>query len=122
VDFVSVQKDVSAADAALLSENDVLQLGQDFQDFADTAAVLVMLDLLIAVDTSIAHLGGAMGKGVALLVPFSPDFRWLLDRTDSPWYPTMRLFRQSVIGDWSGPVNQVYRELTDVVSRRASTG
>jgi ADP-heptose:LPS heptosyltransferase len=122
VDFVSVQKDVSAADAALLSENDVLQLGQDFQDFADTAAVLAMLDLLIAVDTSIAHLGGAMGKGVALLVPFSPDFRWFLDRTDSPWYPTMRLFRQGVIGDWNGPVEQVRRELTDVISRRASAG
>ena len=72
----------------LLSEHGVLQLGQEFADFADTAAVVAMLDLVIAVDTSVAHLAGAMGKAVALLVPFSPDWRWLLDRTDSPWYPT----------------------------------
>ena len=87
-------------------EHGVLQLGQEFADFADTAAVVAMLDLVIAVDTSVAHLAGAMGKAVALLVPFSPDWRWLLDRTDSPWYPTMRLFRQTAIGDWGGPIGR----------------
>ena len=101
IDFVSVQKEVSAAQAAILREHGVVQLGQEFKDFADTAAVVAMLDLLITVDTSVAHLAGAMGKAVALLVPFCPDFRWLLDRTDSPWYPTMRLFRQPAIGDWN---------------------
>jgi ADP-heptose:LPS heptosyltransferase len=100
LDFISVQKEVSESSAGVLSEYGVYQLGQEFDDFADTAAVVSMLDLLITVDTSIAHLGGAMGKAVALLLPFSPDFRWLLDRTDSPWYPTMRLFRQAKRDDW----------------------
>ena len=111
IDFFSVQKEVSEAQAAILDDNGVVQLGQEFSDFADTAAVVAMLDLIIAVDTSVAHLAGAMGKAVALLVPFSPDFRWLLDRTDSPWYPTMRLFRQSAIGDWDTPLARLREEL-----------
>src|SRR5262249_42296801 len=85
LDFISVQKEVSDAQAALLRDHGVIQLGQEFKDFADTAAVLAMVDLFITVDTSVAHLAGAMGKAVAMLVPFSPDFRWLLDRSDSPW-------------------------------------
>ena len=88
LEFFSVQKDVNEAQAALLRDYGVIQLGQEFADFADTAAVVAMLDLLISVDTSVAHLAGAMGKAVALLLPFSPDFRWLLNRNDSPWYPT----------------------------------
>ena len=76
-----------------------------------------MLDLVIAVDTSVAHLAGAMGKAIGLLVPFAPDFRWMLDRTDSPWYPTMRLFRQSAIGDWDTPLARIRNELADVASR-----
>lgn len=111
IDFVSLQKDVGEA-AAALSERGVDQLGQEFSDFADTAAVVAMLDLVISVDTSVAHLAGAMAKAVALLVPFSPDFRWMLDRTDTPWYPTMRLFRQSAIDDWEGPLQRLHRELT----------
>ena len=64
-----------------------------------------------------------MGKAVALLVPFSPDWRWLLDRTDSPWYPSMRIFRQATIGDWDGPLQRVQQELADVARRpAASTG
>ena len=78
-----------------------------------------MLDLVISVDTSVAHLAGAMAKAVALLVPFSPDFRWMLDRTDSPWYPTMRLFRQSAIGDWDGPLERLRQELVGVARRPA---
>jgi ADP-heptose:LPS heptosyltransferase len=77
-----------------------------------------MLDLIIAVDTSVAHLAGALGKAVALLLPFAPDFRWLLDRTDSPWYPTMRLFRQSAIGDWDTPLTRLRDELAAVARRR----
>jgi len=117
LDFVSVQKDVSGAEAAILRDHGVVPLGQEFADFSDTAAVVAMLDLIIAVDTSVAHLAGAMGKAVALLVPFAPDFRWLLDRTDSPWYPTMRLFRQTAIGDWDGPIERVRQELVDVARR-----
>jgi ADP-heptose:LPS heptosyltransferase len=76
-----------------------------------------MLDLLITVDTSVAHLAGAMGKAVAMLVPFCPDFRWLLDRTDSPWYPSMRLYRQPVTGDWNTPIEKLRQELADVARR-----
>src|SRR6202042_2112783 len=94
VDFVSIQKETSEAERALLRASGVVQLGAECADFADTAAILSMLDLLISVDTSVAHLGGAMGKAVALLLPFASDFRWLVDRADSPWYPTMRLYRQ----------------------------
>ena len=124
VDFVSVQKEVDAAQAAILHVRGVTQLGGDFADFVDTAAVVAMLDLVISVDTSIAHLAGAMGKAVGLLVPFSPDWRWLLERTDSPWYPTMRLFRQPAIADWDTPLERVCRELSDLVAvrrRRAET-
>jgi ADP-heptose:LPS heptosyltransferase len=112
-----VQKEVSEAQAAILDSHGVLQLGQEFTDFADTAAVVAMLDLVITVDTSVAHLAGAMGKAVALLLPFSPDWRWLLDRTDSPWYPTMRLFRQTAICDWDTPLERVREELAAVACR-----
>jgi ADP-heptose:LPS heptosyltransferase len=112
-----VQKDVSDADAAILRERGVAQLGRDFEDFCDTAAVVAMLDLVITVDTSVAHLAGAMGNAVALLVAFSPDWRWMLNRTDSPWYPTVRLFRQTSIGDWDGALARLRQELADL-SRR----
>jgi hypothetical protein len=119
LDFVSVQREISAPQAEFLRALGVVQLGQEFTDLADTAAVLAMLDLLISVDTSVAHLAGAMGKTVALLLPFAPDFRWLLDRTDSPWYPTMRLYRQPAIGDWETPLHRLRQELAAVASRPA---
>lgn len=94
----------------------LVDLAPDIGDFADTAAIIGNLDLVIAVDTSIAHLAGAMGKPVWLLLPFVPDWRWLLDRDDSPWYPGMRLFHQSSPGDWAG----VLRRVADAL-RRDST-
>jgi ADP-heptose:LPS heptosyltransferase len=117
VDFISIQKDVNEAQAALLREHGVRQLGHEFDDFSDTAAAIALLDLVIAVDTSVAHLAGAMGKAVALLIPFSPDWRWLLGRSDSPWYPTMRIFRQSAVGDWTAPVERLREELIGVARR-----
>ena len=117
IDFVSLQKEVNPAHAALLEQHGILRLGEQFEDFADTAAVMAMLDLVVAVDTSVAHLAGAMGRVTALLLPFSPDWRWLLDRNDSPWYPTMRLFRQSSTGDWGEPLGKLCRELEDVARR-----
>jgi ADP-heptose:LPS heptosyltransferase len=80
-----------------------------------------MLDLVISVDTSVAHLAGAMAKAAGVLIAFSPDFRWMLDRTDSPWYPTMRLFRQPAPGDWDTPLARLRQELGDV-TRRAAHG
>lgn len=80
-------------------------------DFADTAAVLMHLDLVITVDTAVAHLAGALGRPVWLLLPFAPDWRWLLERRDSPWYPSMRLFRQGTPGDWQGVMTEVVAAL-----------
>ncbi|GGF54531.1 hypothetical protein GCM10007301_12590 [Azorhizobium oxalatiphilum] len=85
----------------------LINLGAEIGDFADTMAILEVLDHVVAVDTSVVHLAGAMGRPVSVLLPFAPDWRWLRERTDSPWYPTLRLFRQSANGDWAGPVARV---------------
>jgi len=86
-------------------------LGAEIGDFADTAAILTELDLVISIDTAIVHLAGSMGKPVWTLLPFAPDWRWLLERGDSPWYPTMRLFRQPRAGDWTSVFAQVAHNL-----------
>jgi ADP-heptose:LPS heptosyltransferase len=96
----------------LAADRRITDLGSHFDDFSDTAAVIAQLDLVIAVDTSVAHLAGALGKPVWILLPFCPDWRWLLDRADSPWYPTARLFRQPCINDWDSVIAQVSRELS----------
>jgi Flp pilus assembly protein TadD len=110
--LISLQKGPAAAHAretaAALSLDDWTA---ELSDFADTAALIDALDLVITVDTAVAHLAGAMGKPVWVLLPFVPDWRWLMDRSDSPWYPTMRLFRQGRIGDWETPIQRVVRAL-----------
>ncbi len=85
--------------------------GVDIRDFSDTAALCQLMDVILTVDTSVAHLSGAMGRPTWLLLPFAPDFRWLLDRTDSPWYPTVRLFRQHRTGSWLEPLSDVHEGL-----------
>jgi Tfp pilus assembly protein PilF len=87
-------------------------------DFAETAALISNLDLVISVDTAVAHLAGAMGKPAWVLLPFSPDWRWMMHREDSPWYPTMRLFRQSQPGDWSQPIAKVFDALRAILQSR----
>ena len=110
--FISLQHDVRDGDAPLLrTRPDVVQIGQKFSDFADTAAAMAQLDAVIAVDTAVAHLAGAMGKPLFLLLPFAADFRWLRERTDSPWYPSARLFRQQQFGDWTGAVEALRQAL-----------
>ena len=101
---------------------DVLQIGPKFKDFADTAAAIAALDAVIAVDTAVAHLAGAMGKPLFLLLPFAADFRWLRERADSPWYPTARLFRQPQFGDWDSVVKYCDRNCrsSEPVSGRAA--
>ncbi|MDD5298545.1 MAG: tetratricopeptide repeat protein [Rhodocyclaceae bacterium] len=99
---VSLQKEVREQDLeALRATPTILDISAELLEFADTAAAIENLDLVITVDTSVAHLAGALGKPVWILLPFIPDWRWLLDRSDSPWYPSARLFRQSERGNWS---------------------
>ena len=115
VHFVSLQKDVRASDAPALAAFDkVIDLRTELNDFSDTAAVIARLDFVITVDTAVAHLAGAMGKPTWILLPYVPDFRWLIDREDSPWYPTARLFRQSSVGDWAKVLARVAQHLGTV--------
>ncbi|MEO5881377.1 MAG: tetratricopeptide repeat protein [Caldimonas sp.] len=110
--FVSLQNEIREADAAELAQRPgIAWFGPELVDFAATAALVAQLDLVISVDTSVAHLAAAMGKPVWLLLPVNPDWRWLLEREDSPWYPTMRLFRQSRRGDWSDVMTRVEQEI-----------
>jgi hypothetical protein len=112
VSFVAVQRDLRGDDAALLAQwPRVVQLGEELADFADTAAVLALADLVISVDTSVAHLAAAMGRPTWILLPFQPDWRWTLDRDSSPWYPAARLFRQPAPGDWDSVIDRISVEL-----------
>ena len=106
--FVSVQRDLRPADAQELARQPSLtHVGDALADFDDTAAVLALVDLVITVDTSVAHLAGALGRPTFVLVPFCPYWRWMLARADSPWYPTARLFRQPAVGDWESVIARV---------------
>jgi hypothetical protein len=110
--FISIQRELRAGDADVLARlSNVTHVGDALADFDDTAAVLSLADLVIAVDTSVVHLAGAMARPVWVLLPFQPDWRWLLAREDSPWYPTARLFRQPKPGDWDSVIAQVKDEL-----------
>ena len=109
--FVSLQKEVRAGDAEILASCDMLQFSQELEDFSDTAALISQLDLVISVDTSVAHLAGALGKPVWILLTHAPDWRWLLDRDDSPWYPSARLFRQRETREWGSLTMRVREAL-----------
>jgi tetratricopeptide (TPR) repeat protein len=112
--FVGLQKDLRQGDDGWLAQfPHVLNVGPRLQDFDDTAAVISQLDVIISVDSAVAHAAGALGVPVWLLLAFAADWRWLLQRTDSPWYPAMRLFRQEAIGDWPATIERVKQELVD---------
>jgi len=116
VALIALQKDIPAGDRPDLARStDVIDVASALANFSETAAVLENIDLLVAVDSSVAHLAGALGKPVWLMLPWMPDWRWMLDREDNPWYPTMRLFRQRTRGDWAGVVARVANELRAVV-------
>jgi tetratricopeptide (TPR) repeat protein len=111
VDWTCLQKDLPDADREALGA--IAWFGPQLGDFGDTAALIELMDLVITVDTSAAHLAGALGKPVWLLLPTSSDWRWMTDRTDTPWYPDMRLFRQRTAGDWAGVAADVRAALKD---------
>jgi tetratricopeptide (TPR) repeat protein len=114
--FISVQKDISDEDAKfLLEQKSIVHFGEALEDFSDTAALISHLDLVLSVDTSVAHLSGALAKPVWVMLPFTPDWRWLLDRNDSPWYPTARLFRQDDTRAWDNVIARVKDELRNFV-------
>jgi tetratricopeptide (TPR) repeat protein len=114
--FISLQKELRRGDEDILRENaNIEHVGADLADFADTAALIELLDLVITIDTSVAHLAGAMNKPVWILLPFNSDFRWLLHRDDSPWYPSAKLFRQPAMGDWDSVLARVKRELARII-------
>jgi hypothetical protein len=110
--FCSLQKDLRPGDREWLAAHpEILHFGDQLNDFTDTAALIESLDLVISVDTAVAHLTGALGKPVWMLHRFPAEFRWLLDRDDSPWYPSARLFRQTQRGDWDSVIAEVARAL-----------
>lgn len=112
-EFHAVQKDITPSDADWLARHPEVRVhAPALRDFADTAALLAQMDLVITIDTAVAHLAGALGRPVWILLPFSPDWRWLVDCEDSPWYPTARLFRQARAGDWAEVLERVASSLT----------
>jgi tetratricopeptide (TPR) repeat protein len=116
VQFYSLQVGVAAAEIRdKPSDMRLLDHTDQISDLADTAGLVSQLDLVISVDTSVAHLAGAMGKAVWVFIPFRPDYRWRLDREDTPWYPTMRLFRQKRPGDWQEPIERIAEALDEAL-------
>ncbi len=115
VSLFSLQKGERAKDRQEQASGVLIRdLGMGCREFADTAKIMQQLDLIITVDTAVGHLAGALGRPVWVLLPFSPDWRWLLHREDSPWYPTMRLFRQQRPGDWAEVFDRVHAALAEL--------
>ena len=121
VESICLQNELRDDDRAPLAANPQIRLlCEELGDFSETAALVANLDLVICVDTSVAHLAGALGKPVWVLLPANPDWRWLLQREDTPWYRSMRLFRQDRLGDWEGVLERVRSELDRVVRSHAA--
>jgi tetratricopeptide (TPR) repeat protein len=117
VELHSLQKEYRSSDIETLTEGFPLRRHDDeFGDFSDTAALIAAMDVVISVDTSVAHLAGAMGKRVWILLPFAPDFRWGMERADTPWYPSARLFRQPAAGDWESVIEALVTSLRDLIA------
>jgi hypothetical protein len=113
VEWHALQKEIPARQRGRLGP--MIDHGADLYDFADTAALIAELDLVVTIDTAVAHLAGALGRPVWIMLRYDADWRWLLDRDDSPWYPTARLFRQPSAGDWQGVVADLMRALAEYI-------
>lgn len=115
--YISLQKETRPADQECLNRHpEILQLGQEITDFTDTAALCELVDVVVSADTSVVHLAGATGRPVWVLLPFNPDWRWLLERSDSPWYDSATLYRQSCMGDWREVFDKVGADLARLTS------
>jgi tetratricopeptide (TPR) repeat protein len=123
VEFISLQHELCAEDERLLGDRpQIVRIGEKLRDFAETAAIISLLDIVISVDTAIAHLAGALGKPLFVLLPFAADFRWLRQRPDSAWYPTARLFRQKSFAQWGDVIAAVHDELSLATQKFTATG
>ncbi|HVZ27795.1 MAG TPA: glycosyltransferase family 9 protein, partial [Rhizomicrobium sp.] len=119
LEWHSLQIEYRPGDLAELNRHpEIRQHQDDLRGFAETAAFVECLDLVITVDSSMAHVAGALGKPVWILLPFSPDYRWMLDRTDSPWYPTARLYRQPAFDDWQSVIANLYQDLAHGLAKQ----
>ena len=121
VTLISLQKGtgIEQLEEAKAAGWEVLDYGSRLGDsFADTAALMVNLDLLITIDTAVGHVAGALGLPVWVAVPFAADWRWLRGREDTPWYPSMRLFRQPTMGDWDAVFARLTAELAESTQSR----
>jgi hypothetical protein len=119
LEYFSLQPEIRDSDRQALDDYDrLVHFGPELKDFSDTAALCAQMDVVVCVDTSVAHLSGALGKPTFLLLPYNPDWRWLLERTDSPWYPTMQLYRQAQLGSWQSALEKVRADLLGLEKRR----
>lgn len=116
-DYISLQKEVRESDLATLQTSQVVDMHNQLNDFTDTAGLCDCIDLLLSVDTSVAHLAAAMGRPTYILLPYNPDYRWLLHRSDSPWYPSVKLYRQQQHGDWSATWRALQQDLTEWIAQ-----
>jgi len=116
-EYLSLQKKISDVDKEVLIECcKIKHFGDDLKDFTDTAALCELIDIVISVDTSVAHLAGTLGKNTWVLLPYSPDWRWLLDRNDSPWYSSVKLYRQEKINDWESALVNIESDLKKLLN------
>ena len=113
-EYFSLQKDVRESDLRDLENSTILHFGQELHDFTDTAALITQLDVVITADTSVAHLAASLNKPTLMLIPFAPDWRWMLDRDDSPWYPSVKLYRQERLGEWRPTIQALFDDLSSI--------
>jgi tetratricopeptide (TPR) repeat protein len=112
-EYVSLQKELRDVDKEVLAASTIKHYGEDLRDFSDTAALCELMDVVVSVDTSVAHLAAAIGKATWVLLPFAPDWRWLLDRQDSPWYASVKLYRQDQSRSWDKVLQRVGEDLRE---------